>query len=128
MAKEAAKPKFYTDKHIPKAVTSQLRKRGVDIVRCEDVGLDNAEDFSHLEYATAEGRVVVTNDADFVRLHQRWQTEGKEHAGILFCLSHVQGEAGIGIIVNEVIMYHELIAGGAGSVEGDLATKLIYVS
>ncbi len=124
----AEKPRFYTDRHIPKAVTSQLQKRGVDIVRCEDVGLSNADDFTHLEYATAEGRVVVSHDTDFVRLHHEWQSEGKKHAGILFCLSHLQGEAGIGTIVSEVMMYHELIAGGAGSVESDLVNKLIFVS
>jgi predicted nuclease of predicted toxin-antitoxin system len=121
-------PKFYTDKHVPKAVSRQLLNRGVDIVRCEDVGLGDASDTIHLEYATHEGRVVITNDADFVRLHKEWQTDGKVHAGIMYCLSHVQGEVGVGKIVNVVMLYHELIEGGAGTVETDLANSLIYVS
>ncbi len=120
--------KFYTDKHIPKAVVQQLRARGIDMVRCEDVGLGDAADLEHLKYATQEGRVVITNDADFVRLHYEWQTEGKQHAGIMFCLSHVQGQAAVGRIMNEVMLYHELIEGGAGTIEADVANRVIYVS
>jgi hypothetical protein len=30
---------FYTDTHITKQVAVQLRKRGVDVVLCEEVGL-----------------------------------------------------------------------------------------
>ena len=69
MAERNARPKFYSDKHIPKAVAKQLRSRGVDIVRCEDVGLGDADDLTHLEYATREGCAVITNDTDFIRLH-----------------------------------------------------------
>jgi hypothetical protein len=35
----AEKIKFYTDTHIAKAVAVQLRQKGVDIVRCEEVGM-----------------------------------------------------------------------------------------
>jgi hypothetical protein len=45
----------------------------------------------------------------------------------MFCLSNVQGEAGIGKIVNIVLMYHELITGSAGSVEEDVANQLNFV-
>lgn len=119
--------KFYTDKHIPRAVTTQLRKRGVDIIRCEDVGLGDAKDFVHLERATSEGRVVITRDADFTRLHADWQANDRKHAGIMFCLSDVQGESAIGKIVNTVLMYHNLISGGAGSIEDDVTNQLIFV-
>jgi hypothetical protein len=30
--------KFYTDTHIAKVITLQLRRRGVDILHCEEVG------------------------------------------------------------------------------------------
>jgi predicted nuclease of predicted toxin-antitoxin system len=128
MAEKTILPKFYTDKHIPKPVTTQLRKRGVDIVRCEEVGLDEATDITHLEYATREGRVVITNDADFVQLHHQWQREGKQHAGIMYCLPNIQGTAGIGRVVNEVMLYHELIEGGAGTVATDLDNRIMFVS
>lgn len=128
MAAESAKPKFYTDKHIPKAVTTQLRLRGVDIIRCEDVGLGDADDVTHLTFATGEERVVITRDTDFTRLHASLQAEGKYHARIMFCSSDIQGENAVGRIVKEVLMYHELIEGGAGSVEDDIANRLMFVS
>lgn len=109
-------------------MTTQLRQRGVDIIRCEDVGLGDADDLTHLEYAAGEGRVVITRDADFTRHHATWQSENRRHAGIMFCTSEIQGEIAIGRIVREVVMYYELIEGGAGSVEDDIANRLMFVS
>ena len=31
--------KFYTDTHIARQVAIQLRAKGIDVVRCEDVGM-----------------------------------------------------------------------------------------
>jgi predicted nuclease of predicted toxin-antitoxin system len=39
--------KLYADTHIPKQVAIQLRQKGVDIVRCEDIGLAEADDNEH---------------------------------------------------------------------------------
>src|SRR6266540_1346766 len=51
--------KFYTDSHIAKAIAVQLRNRSVDIVRCQDVGMDDADDIEHLEYAASQGRTII---------------------------------------------------------------------
>jgi predicted nuclease of predicted toxin-antitoxin system len=118
--------KFYTDKHIPKAVARQLTLRGVDIVRCEDVGLGDESDIVHLEYAAREGRVIITHD-DFARLASEWQSQGKPFAGIILCLAKVQGQSAIGKIVNEVMLYHELIEGGAATIEADIANRVLFV-
>ena len=43
-----------------------------------------ALDARHLEYAAARGYVVLTqNPADFRRLHEIWQAQGRTHSGIL---------------------------------------------
>ena len=128
MPEESAKLKFYTDKHIPKAVTTQLRQHGVDISRCEEAGLGDADDVTHLTFATEQGRVVITRDADFTRLHSSYQIEGKYHAGIMFCSADIQGDNAVGRIVREVLMYHELIEGGAGSVADDIFNRVMFVS
>ena len=120
--------KFYTDTHIARALAIQLRGRGVDIVRCEEVGLAEISDEAHLTYATEKNRVVVTADADFLRLHQEWQEQGKAHAGIIYCLPHLQGKSSIGRILEEIMMYYELIVGGAGSIKEDVANRVFYVS
>lgn len=87
-----------------------------------------ATDAEHLQYAVREGRVVITNDDDFLTLDKAWRTEGKPHAGIMYCLPHVQGEASVGRIVRECLDLHELIAGGASTVEDDIMNQIIYVS
>ena len=39
-----AKLKIMSDKHIAKAITEQLEKRGVDVLRVETVEMDEASD------------------------------------------------------------------------------------
>lgn len=119
--------KFYADSHIPKAVVIQLRRRGIDAIHCQEVGLVNASDEEHLEHATNENRVIMSCDEDFTKLHYRWLALGRSHSGILYCISPVQGDALISIIVKEAVMYYELIAGGAGSIEDDIANHLLFV-
>jgi Domain of unknown function (DUF5615) len=68
------------DEHVPKAVTEGLRRRGVDVVTVQELGLQTVEDAKHLERATQDGRVVVTQDADFLRLH----ATGLSHRGIVY--------------------------------------------
>lgn len=68
------------DEHVAKAVTEGLRRRGVDVVTVQELGLQAAEDQQHLQRAAQEGRVVVTQDADFLRLH----AAGAPHRGIVY--------------------------------------------
>ena len=72
--------KFYTDEHIPHAVVRGLRARGLDVLSVKEAGLLSATDAEHLERACGEGRVLVTCDADFLRLAPAWPN----HAGIAF--------------------------------------------
>jgi hypothetical protein len=72
--------KFYMDEHVPKAVTEGLRRRGVDVVTIQEIGLHSAGDRLHLARAAQEQRVIVTQDADFLRLH----ASGMAHHGIAF--------------------------------------------
>lgn len=36
--------RFYMDEHVPKAVTEGLRRRGVDVITVQELGLQAAED------------------------------------------------------------------------------------
>lgn len=117
--------KFYTDTHIAKAVAIQLRNRGVDIIRCEEVNMAEAEDIEHLEYATREGRVIISNDEDFLALDAIWREQGKTHAGIMHC--RAQGEIAIGIIVKKCIALHENIVSKEGIIENDIVNRVIFV-
>ena len=53
----------------------------LDVTTVGQVGLIGAEDLVHLQFAASTGHVLVTQDADFLRLHE----EGVAHAGIVYC-------------------------------------------
>jgi len=74
------KIRFYTDEHVAKAVVKGLRQRGVDVLTVPEAGMMGASDEQHLALARREGRVVFTQDDDFLRLH----AAGADHAGIVY--------------------------------------------
>ena len=113
--------KFYTDSHIAKAIVVQLRNRGVDIVRCQDVGMSDADDEEHLEYSTGQGRSVITSDEDFLVLDAQWRSSGKSHAGIIY-LPPDRKDA-IGAIVAYMIFLHQAITAGAADLATDCTIK-----
>ena len=72
--------RFFLDEHVGRVVVRALRQRGIDAETVAETGRLGETDESHLAYATAAGRVVVTQDVDFLRLH----AEGRPHAGIAY--------------------------------------------
>lgn len=61
-----------------------LRARGVDVTTALEAGMIEREDREHLDYATAQDRVLYTfNIGDFYRLHRIYLAEGKFHAGMI---------------------------------------------
>jgi hypothetical protein len=121
--------RLYSDVHIDKAVANQLRMHGVDIVRCQDVGMHHARDDEHLQYATDNHRAVVTSDADFLALDKQWRNNGQEHAGIYFVKAELtnRGSAAIGITVQSLLFWHEAIEAGAASNENDVYNLVNYI-
>ena len=65
----AERIKFYMDEHVPRAVTEGLRRRGVDVLTTQEADMVEADDEQHVALALRDGRVIVTQDADFLRLH-----------------------------------------------------------
>ena len=90
---------FHLDEHIPQAVASALRHRGIDVTTTTDAGLVGAEDREHLAYAAHAGRVVVTQDVDFLGLH----SEGIRHAGIAYWRSRTRS---IGDALRSLVLIH----------------------
>ena len=76
----AERIRLYTDEHMPRAVVRGLRERGVDTLTVSEAGMLGASDQVHLSFARREGRVLLTQDDDFLRLH----ASGAEHAGIVY--------------------------------------------
>ena len=119
--------KFYFDTHIARQVAVQLRERGVDVARCEEAGMAEADDEALLNDATQEGRALVSMDEHFQGWHFRWLAAGKPHCGI-FKISHdLEGEGGIGQIVKELLAYYELVKIGAAILEDDIYQQLFFI-
>ncbi|MDQ7025261.1 MAG: DUF5615 family PIN-like protein [Anaerolineae bacterium] len=121
-----SKLKFFTDTHIPKQVTTQLRNRQVNVIRCQDVGLEDADDDVLLAYAIDNGCAMLSLDDDFTKLHLHYSQSGNSHKGIFYgAMKQFQGQ--IGAIVTFCAMYTELIESGVGTLEDDIHNKLIYL-
>jgi hypothetical protein len=74
--------RYHLDECCDNAVAEGLRHRGVDVTTSPEVGLRAASDEEQLNHASVHGRILVTKDADFVRLHR----SGISHAGIAYFL------------------------------------------
>jgi predicted nuclease of predicted toxin-antitoxin system len=56
------------DQGLPRSAVDYLRPHGLDVAHTGDIDLWDADDEIILQHARAEGRIVVTLDADFHRL------------------------------------------------------------
>ena len=92
--------RFHLDEHIHSAIATGLRQRGIDVTMSADVGLRGASDEQHLEFARQSGRVLVTQDKDFLQLHAL----GLLHAGIAYCK---QGSRSIGHMLRALIVIYD---------------------
>jgi len=72
--------RYHLDEHVDPAVAAGLRQRGVDVTTTLEAGLTAASGEDQLDFATAEGRVLVTRDRHFLVL----DSQGVAHAGIAF--------------------------------------------
>lgn len=59
--------KFLIDENLPPRLAGWLNARGHDAIHVRDCGLLGAADSALAELASREGRVIVTQDADFER-------------------------------------------------------------
>ena len=75
---------LYMDVHIHSGITAALRVREVDVLTAQQDQADRMEDDRLLDRATELGRVVFTNDTDFLAIAHHRQDAGVPHAGVIF--------------------------------------------
>jgi Domain of unknown function (DUF5615) len=75
---------LYMDVHVPQAITSQLRRRGIDVLTAFDDETQELPDDKLLERVTELKRVLFTQDIRFRVLAETWQIEGKQFSGLIF--------------------------------------------
>lgn len=94
--------KFHLDENVSNAVAFGLRYRGIDVTTSSEQGLISASDEIQLELAVSEGRVIFTQDTDFLRINQA----SVNHLGIVYCPQQTKS---IGQIIQGLILIWELL-------------------
>jgi predicted nuclease of predicted toxin-antitoxin system len=94
--------RFYLDEHVHSAIAEGLRRRGIDVLTTQEADMLGASDEAHLKFALDEGRVIFTQDDDFLKL----QARGLEHAGIIY----VRQQTPVGYIVRGLVLIHQLLS------------------
>ena len=94
--------RFYVDEHVGSAVVHGLRRRGVDVMTVTEAGMRGENDAAQLAFALQAGRVIFTQDRDFLRL----ASSGTPHAGITYA---PQG-APIGTIVSGLLLIYNVLS------------------
>ncbi|MGO9463297.1 MAG: DUF5615 family PIN-like protein [Isosphaeraceae bacterium] len=91
--------RFFFDQHISPGVATGLRSHHVDVLTAQGAGRCGLPDPDQLAFATAEGRVMVTFDQDYVAL----DAGGAQHAGIAWCSAT---KYSIGQLISALLLVH----------------------
>jgi predicted nuclease of predicted toxin-antitoxin system len=94
--------KFYFDEHVPQAVADGLRRRGVDVLILQAAGRSGLPDAEQLDFASQQGRVMVTMDSDYLIL----AAQSISHTGIAYVKP---GTRSIGQLIQKLKLIHDVL-------------------
>jgi predicted nuclease of predicted toxin-antitoxin system len=94
--------KFHLDEHVDPDIARALHRYGIDVTTTVNAGLRTSNDPAHLDFVRREGRVIVTQDADFLRYASR----SSDHPGVAYC--HM-GAHSTGEIIRSLILIYEVL-------------------
>jgi predicted nuclease of predicted toxin-antitoxin system len=93
--------RYHLDEHCPHAIADGLRRLGIDVTTSTEAGLLQAPDEDHLVFCKREGRVIFTQDDDFLKL----AAQGSLHSGITYCRQQTRS---IGEITHSLVLIWEV--------------------
>ena len=76
--------RFYMDVHVKAAITTGVRRRGIDVVTAQADGGQRLEDAALLARATRLGRVLFSQDDDLLAITKAQQSEERQFAGVIY--------------------------------------------
>lgn len=106
------------DHHVPRAITSGLRTRGIDVLTAFEDGTDRFDDSTLLDRVGELGRVLFTQDDDFLSEATQRQVAGESFTGIIY--AH-QMRVSIGQCVRDLELIAKL------GTPGELASQVLYL-
>lgn len=87
-------PRFHLDESVTTAIADGLRRRGRDCTTTQELNMMGSSDEKQIAFCRHENRVIVTADADFVRLLKG----STNHPGVIYWVSVKH----FGQIVNDI--------------------------
>jgi hypothetical protein len=75
---------YFLDEHISNLVRNGLSRRGVDVTNVLACGRVGFPDVEQLRYATLIGRVLVTNDDDYLAEAADFLARGEPFGGVAY--------------------------------------------
>lgn len=93
--------RFHLDENCDPRIAAGLTLHGVNVTTTPEAGLLHVSDETQLAYAVAQGRVIVTQDMDFLRI----AAAGTETPGIAFY--HIERRP-IGQVIRDLLLIWEV--------------------
>jgi predicted nuclease of predicted toxin-antitoxin system len=90
--------RFHLDECCDPAIANGLRHRNIELTTPQEARLIECGDEQQAAYGLAENRVIVTHDADFLRL----QAAGVPHAGIVY---RAKDTLSLGEIIKRLVLF-----------------------
>lgn len=90
------------DVHVHGAITAGLRRRGIEVLTCQEAGLGRTADKDILEYAHANNWVLFSQDDDFLTI---CANHDLNHNGLVY--SHKRNS--IGRIISGLMLICEVL-------------------
>lgn len=109
--------RLYMDHNVRRPITSGLRLRRVDVLTAFEDGSHELDDPDVLDRATGLGRVLYTEDDDFLTEGAARQRHGIEFAGVIYAHQYLQ----VRVCIDDL----ELIAKAAEP--EDLQDRVLYL-
>lgn len=94
--------RFHLDEHVDPDIARALRLHGIDITTTVEAELRTRSDAAQWEYIRRTWRVIVTYDADFLRI----STTTKDYPGIIY---GKRAERSPGEMIRRLILIYEVL-------------------
>ena len=92
---------LYMDVQVPGPLTEALRERSLDVLSSQEDGTRTLADEALLKRAVELGRLLLTQDEDFLVIGAAWQQTGREFPGVFFARQGLP----IGRLTRDVELY-----------------------
>ena len=88
--------KIYSDEDVNVAIIEGLKRRGIKAISCQEANNIGLSDKEQIEYASSNKFVILTHDADFLRIIHEKKIS---HSGIIFVS---QNKLSVGEIIRKI--------------------------